>query len=95
MQDFIVLGQIPGTNWHFGFLSLLYLLEFVLVIYIIKSYHLKKLKGIEKRLRTLKWSAKKFMKRPHRTIKSYKKKLSKKLLHFRNDVLGPKLKFLK
>ena len=106
MQDFIVLGQIPGTNWHFGFLTLLYLLEFVLVIYIIKNYRPKKLKGLEKRLRKLSRAAKKFMKRPRRTMKSfakklhkklisYKKRTVKKLLHLRNDVLGPKLKFLK
>jgi hypothetical protein len=35
------------------------------------------------------------MMRPRRTWKSFAKILTKKLLHFRNDILSPKLKFLK
>jgi hypothetical protein len=91
MQDLIVLGQIPGTNWHFGFFTLIYLLEFALVIYIVKTYHPEKLKGLSKLSRNIKKS----MKRPRRTMKSLVKTFNKKLLHFRNDILSPKLKFLK
>lgn len=95
MQDLIVLGQIPGTNWHFGFYTLVYLLELVLIIYFVKTYHPKKLKGLEKRLRKLRRAAKKLVKRPRKTIKAYRKRAAKRLHHFRNDVLGPKLKLLK
>ncbi|HEX5797706.1 MAG TPA: hypothetical protein VFX86_04945 [Candidatus Saccharimonadales bacterium] len=95
MQDLIVLGQIPGTNVRFGFVAFLALCDIVLTIYLIKKYHSKKLKRFEKSMKMLSRRLIKGKKKLARKLKPHKKRLMKRLVHLRDNVLGPKLKLLK
>lgn len=57
---------------------------------------LKKLKKeLKKQYKKAKKTKRKLVKKVVRKLKPYKKRVAKKLTYFRNNVLGPKLKFLK
>lgn len=92
MWDYIVLGQIPGTSFRLGFVSYLTLFDIGLVLYYLKKFH----PGIlQKWAKKLKKYGIKLYKSTVRKLKPYKKRAIKQLIHIRNDILGPKLKFLK
>lgn len=52
-------------------------------------------KELKKEQRKFKRYERKLFKKLAKSFKTYRKQLIKKLVHFRDDVLGPKLKFLK
>jgi hypothetical protein len=108
MLDYIVLGQIPGTSLQLGFVGYLILSGLGLIIYDLKKFHPKQLyklmvklkidKGLKKLQKSLKKQQKKLirqLKKLNKKLEPYKKRLRKSFVHFRHDVLGPKLKFLK
>lgn len=53
------------------------------------------MKKLKKEQKKIKHYGRRLFKKLAKNYKAYKKKTAKKLAHFRNDVLGPKLKFLK
>lgn len=79
-MDYIVLGQIPGTSLQLGFLGYLALFDICLATYYLKKYRPQTLKNAQKL---------------GKKLKIYTKRAGKRLSHIRDDVLGPKLKFLK
>lgn len=90
MLNFIVLGQIPGTSLQLGFVGYLAIFNLGLLAYYLKKFHPEQLRLLAKKLRIgNKLNA--LMQK----LKPRLKKLSKRLIHFRDDVLAPKLKFLK
>ena len=101
MLDYIVLGQIPGTSLQLGFVGYLILSGLGLIIYDLKKFHPKQLYKLAVKLKidkSLKKLQKRLIKLEKDLIKQSKKlakKLKKSFVHFRHDVLGPKLKFLK
>ena len=80
MLDLIVLGELPGTNIQLGFIPVMIMFEIGLITYLIKK-HPAEIKKAILAIKTV------FSKKKNRALKS--------LHHFRHDVLGPKLKFLK
>lgn len=86
MLDYIVLGQIPGTSLRLGFEGYLILFGFGLLFYDIKKFHPEKLTKINKKFRVSEKLSK---------LRPYEKRLVKRLVHIRDNVLSPKLKFLK
>lgn len=90
MWDYIVLGQIPGTGFQLGFIGYLIFFDLALTYYLFKKYHPEKLTEFNQKLHLLE-----NLKKLYKKLNLYEKKLAKKLVHYRDDVLSPKLKFLK
>lgn len=86
MLDLIVLGQIPGTDIHLGFVGYMIIFDLVLIFYIFRKYHPGKLARFSQKLKPKKTIQK---------LRTYRQRLVKQLFHIRHDILGPKLKFLK
>ena len=91
MLDYIVLGQIPGTNLQLGFITVLTLFDLGLAAYVLQKYHPQKVKAFTDRWNE---SERNFWNRAG-NIKPSGKRLMKKLTRLGHDVLSPKLKFLK
>lgn len=89
-MDYIVLGQIPGTNLELGFVGYMVLFDLILIFLFFKKYHPDKLTRFIKKL-----NLRKNLGKLYKKLSLYEKRLAKRLAHFRNNVLGPKLKFLK
>lgn len=80
MLDLIVLGEIPGTTIQLGFIPTMVLFEIGLITYLIRKHPVE---------------TKKIISFAKTSFSKKKTQISKLLSHFRHDVLGPKLKFLK
>ena len=47
LDDFLILGQVPGTNFQITFSELLLLLDAVLIFYLLRKHHLSPFEKIK------------------------------------------------